>query len=414
MTRLKNNRLLFLLITGAVFFIPIGSYANNSPTWSLEKTLGRAESRVNGVGISPDTKFIAYMEKGGQVYIHRVGGDWPLIHVFHETDVHKTGDVEFTNDGQSMVYGFLNNDRDAVLQVVDVDDWEKTTRRTHSSRSGYSAGVPGDLQFSRDDRWLVTGTNSNHCYVWSTEDKYSLEKVFNPSRYSKNPSGIAISPDGEYVLVTASQGTPDVYDVGTWEKVSTLRNISRSSAPVIGENHTMVFSNKSNRVWVYEKNEDWSQVAEFKSEGTVGRSRFSTSNNWLALGDNQGNLDLVRTENWKKQETISNTQSSVTGINFSTDNKYLAYASEDKVFVHSVPSPQQKKIYSGQQLPLKELSGEKISRLILNKNDGESVLTIEYGDDSSLNVAYGNDFSLTIVDEPTEGIEVKLEPPKKN
>lgn len=390
-------------------------HAGDSSSWMLETTLDRAESRVKGVDFSSGSEYVAYMEDNGQVYVHRVGNGWPLVQVFHEPDVHRAGDVEFSHDGELLVYGFLNEKRNSILQAVKVDGWKKSTRKEHSSQSGRSAGVPADLQFTSSGRWLVSGTNSNHCYVWDVDNDFKAEKIFNPSRFAQNPTGIAIGDSGDYVLVTASQGTPDVYEVGTWERVTTLRNVTRSSAPAINKNNSMVFSDKSNRLWVYEKGEDWSEVAEFEAEGSIGRSRFSNTDHWLVFGDNEGRLGVVDSRNWVKRGIVKEAGEGITGISFSGDDEYLAYSSNDgNVYIHDVPDYSTAPKRLRDPVVLDEVAEADISELILTKDGDVSTLTIKYGADSTVDVSYGSEYSLVVEDTPGGKVKFKIEDGTQN
>ncbi len=413
-----NRVLLLVVILNCLLFLfpkyVISSPEQESPTadssWNLETILDRSSSRVTGVGFSPDDRYVAYMEKSGRVYIHRVGGDWPLVKIFYEPDIHIGGDVEFSPDGKWFVYGLLKENRDAVLQVINVEDWTKDIRKTHSSQSGRSAGTLINLQFSDDNKWLVSGTNSNHCFVWDVKNDFSLVHVFNPGRYGANPSQAAISDDGKYLLITSSTNAPTVYKIGTWKKVTVLKNLPYSGAPAFGENNEAFFADRSNNWWVYVPGPGWTEVVEREAARRVIRSGFSNSGRWLALADAEGHLEIIGTVNWQRKIVLKEAKDIIGGISFSAADDYLAYTSRDNnVYIHSVPKQYcEISERDDNYLELIDLDSSDISELNLEFNEDKSTLTIHYGDKSELALSYGEGSSLMIEDTPGGKLKIEL------
>jgi WD40 repeat protein len=136
--------------------------------------------------------------------------------------------IGFSADGSRFALGIV----DMGVIIYDTTTWEEV------SRINYPELSIGMAAFSRDGKWVVTGTIDEHTviYVWNAQAGQQIGILDNEMRYADS---LSLSPDGQLLFVIGSFPEPQenvipetsgahltVWNTSTWQVAGYMRNIS--------------------------------------------------------------------------------------------------------------------------------------------------------------------------------------------
>lgn len=204
--------------------------------------------------------------------------------------------VEFSADGKLLVTGnglgkaFVLNAADGTIKstftYITAEDLNRIPINDVSSISG---GRTKSLEvecgaFTPDGRFLALGGNLNGVKIFDLTDNTLVRHI----KVDEEVDGLGISPNGRFFAYAAFR-----------------------SAIVLGINN-------------------WSTLQKVKYGQEIGGSvvnsvDFTTDGNFMVIGGNSGNVQLISTKNW---ETVGNGQiqntSSIKSVRFSPDGSFIA------------------------------------------------------------------------------------------
>jgi WD40 repeat protein len=200
-------------------------------TWDAAKDSPFAASRLlssvtlpisgdayDGVGISPDFKYLATGQNDGTVQIwDATSGKQLLSFKGHPSDAFLN---RYSSDSTRILttsYG------DLTAKVWDIASALKTgTPPTHEliSMSGHGNGI-NDAAFSPDGKRIATGTTLDGLIrIW---DEATGKELMTLSGHTSSIFALAFSPDSEHLVSGSRDLTAKIWDVETGKELFTLR-----------------------------------------------------------------------------------------------------------------------------------------------------------------------------------------------
>jgi WD40 repeat protein len=173
--------------------------------------------------VSPDGREFGLGSAAGRVRVlDLASGRVRPLHGGHRGEVSR---LLFAPDGRTLVTA----GHDGQILVWDVD-----RGRVEQRFAGHSREIDG-LDLTADGRTLVSASIDGRAILWDLAGDRRLDKRFStgtPFDVSFTPRGIAVSPDGETLALTHSDGTVDLIDAATLQRRSVLRALDAPATAV--------------------------------------------------------------------------------------------------------------------------------------------------------------------------------------
>ncbi|MHC4506576.1 MAG: WD40 repeat domain-containing protein, partial [Planctomycetota bacterium] len=182
-------------------------------TWdvSLRKRVGnvrRHRRLVLCVAYSPDGRYLATGSTDGRAVVWDVKAEklsrmleWPITtHVLAAT---------FSSDGKVLALGLARKSGSSWKGAVDL--WDVERGKKIGVLEGHKNAV-GHVAFSRDGRWLATGSYDSTAALWDTRTGKMVRKFDGPLG---KLNAVAFSPDGRYLASGTDHGTLAIWSART-------------------------------------------------------------------------------------------------------------------------------------------------------------------------------------------------------
>jgi len=200
-----------------------------------------------------------------------------------------------------------------------------TTQRVHAT-----ANCP-DIKFSNNNSYVAIACDDNNLYINNTSDWSSVDVLGNAGGdvqsvcFNSSDELMAFCSDDKdhkiFVYNWSTKAIQHTFDYGPHgypKIVSFSNNDEWLSIGNIDGNHTIVSTS------------DWSTVHEFTTTGGSYEGAFSNDSSYFAYSDkNAPNVTIVWTSNWTTNVVIPSNYftTDVTGIDFSNNGNYIAVGS---------------------------------------------------------------------------------------
>lgn len=195
------------------------------------------------------------------------------------------------------------------------------------------------LAFSKDSRWLATGSDDFTVYLWDLNRSDFADEPFILPDHKGYINVVDFSPDSHWLVTASSDNTARLWDL-------TSENPSLSSIVLEGHDHSVVSAafSRDNR-WLMTGSNDavirlWDLTSADPSQASIlleGHTRqilaadFSADGRWLVTGSADGTARL-----WDLQATptsslqLSGHSGYVLDVALSNDNRWLATSGADE------------------------------------------------------------------------------------
>ena len=201
------------------------------------------------------------------------------------------------------------------------------------------SGAVTSLAFSRDGKWLASGSSDNSAMLWEVESGRHARTL---RGHGQEVSAVAFSPDGKLVASAGEDGTIKIWEVGTGQEVVVLADVEAGWK-------AMQFSPDSRQItcWRWFRNpraglehteKTWDlrtqQIVRQRKEHLAAGAPAVTSpdGRWVASPSWSPEEYWVKLYDTKTQDfkLLSAHKGEVLAVMFSPDSRLLASASRDK------------------------------------------------------------------------------------
>ncbi len=280
--------------------------------------------RVASVAFSPDGAWIATADRGGTVRMWRLNpdsgesrSDDAFVWTAHEGRAYS---VCFSPDGGSVI---------SVGEDGAMTAWSPLSRvlRKNLRNARLTSHSISDFTFTPDSRFLVTVDDNGGPRLW---DPVTGTHVSTLEKDQRTPSAVAVSPKGKIAAVGDLEGYVQLWDL---ENRSLL---TEWDSDEFGIAYRLVFSPDGARLAV---EYGYSEVVLFDAlsgkrvdglpslQGSI--SAFSPDNARLASTDETW-IDVWDLATGEKLHTLQGHTTTIRGIAYSPDGRWLASGSEDR------------------------------------------------------------------------------------
>lgn len=193
------------------------------------------------------------------------------------------GALAFSPDGKYLAAGFgSKNMLVPPGQQTPLKVWDVATRRLIHRLSGHT-GYCVSLDFSRDGKFLASGSRDGTAIVWSTSTWKAAQTLKNPDQDSvfSNPGQVAMvecvafSPDSKMLALANREGTVQLWDVASGQLVESLKGHSSCVSAVAfspdGRTLASGGTDETVRLWNVETRRELMQLDQ--GEQNVGQVR---------------------------------------------------------------------------------------------------------------------------------------------
>ncbi len=289
-----------------------------------KQTLTGHTHSVERLALSKNTKLLASGGADGKIIL------WDTQTLTPTRELKKYGD--------SMVNGLVFIDKDTRL-VSSGDDfalrlWDVDSGRTlrvfegHSGRVRALAAVAGSEQVCS-----VSNDRTLHCWKMTLSNHQKMED--DPSFAKLNNTATAISADGRYVVLGSATGKLQVYDRKAGDLSAPVKGHDgriSESALVFSPDNQSLFSagyDKKLKRWSWQagqlgqaENIQADQIAEF---GVISKLTFSPDGKWLILGNEEGGLAVLTTQDYS-QYSADTVNAQIVALSFDRTGQRLLVA----------------------------------------------------------------------------------------
>jgi WD40 repeat protein len=236
-----------------IWRIPAADIAQSSDGAEGE-VIFTANSLTYGTAISPDSKWVAAVEddpenpQSNRAILVSLDGatQFPLLHGGKVTGIGfdmdsqlaltagHNGLVSFwdVRSGEKQPFDLDNAEPVRSLAVSPLDSltaaglhnrtrvWNIHTRQPVADLTKQMGDIIS-LAFSKDGKWLATGSAEGTVVLWSVEGT-SFTQTGDPLRLNGRPEALAFSPDGKWLVGGSSSGFANLWDVSTVQELARI------------------------------------------------------------------------------------------------------------------------------------------------------------------------------------------------
>ena len=273
---------------------------------------------VTSVSFHPDSKTIVSASRDGTIKLWRIDGT--LIKTLEKAHNSWVNTVKFSPDGQTIVSGGEDN----LIKLWRSDGSLLKTLTEHQGRIT-------QIKFSLDGKFIFSISDDKTVKIWDKQGKLLQTR----SGYSGEFNSISINSKNNLLAIANSQGIEIVRFAPTFignsqvlQKIPNNRaKINDISFSPDGEFIASASNDKSVRIWQIKKTIPQNQEADNISSVAVNSQKSSEIS--FANAGWDGKIYLRR-QDGSLLKTLSGHEYPVTAINFSSNGKFLASASNDK------------------------------------------------------------------------------------
>ena len=164
---------------------------------TLMSVLGRHDSAIDTIALSPDGRWVASSNPDGSMQIFDVEGKCP------PRELGETGTMfflAFTADGRSVI---------SFLGGGEIEEWDAQGQRPPRELGRHKRHGAGGAAMSPDRRWVITGGGDGRYQVWDLAGRCPPREF---GSYNGNFVDLAFTPDGRRVVISGSDGGVRVHD----------------------------------------------------------------------------------------------------------------------------------------------------------------------------------------------------------
>jgi WD40 repeat protein len=230
--------------------------------------------------------------------------------------------VAFSPDGRHLASG----DLDGEVKIWDA----RTGDQRHTFRAHDGAIMA--LAFSPDGKCLATGTRygQDSVKVWDVSTGRLLHTL---AGHANGIEGLAFSPDGERLGSAGVDRTVRLWDVASGQEVLTYREhvqplaVNGLAFCAGGRRLTSVSVDGVVKVWEAATGQT---VSTFQGGLWVSCVAFSRDGQWLALGGEDGAVEVYQADPWQEVRSLEAHLSVVRYLALSPDGRRLASSGDDR------------------------------------------------------------------------------------
>jgi WD40 repeat protein len=315
---------------------PAQTGTSNNPTTVVADEIRNSAGDV--LFPSAESTLLAYGSSDNNVYVHDVGGSFPL----DTTLTQATGDidagVEFSSDNSLVAYG--SNDNNVYIHNVG-GGFPLNTTLTESESS-----VRGDVTFSPNDSLIAHSTDEGNVYVHDVGGSFPLNETLSASNKSRIRGGPSFSPDNSFIAYGNTDGNVYVHDVGGSFPLNTTLTQPNSSArnvSFLSGISMLGYGSSEGNVYLHDVGGGFplNTTLTQSTSSVRGNVVISPDNSFIAYGDDVGDVFVHDVGgNFPLNKKLTEPDSVVRIAAFSAGNNFFMVndRSTDGIYIYDVPS----------------------------------------------------------------------------
>lgn len=337
----------------------LASFGSNDKSVRLwDVKTGRSKANISGcssdirsLAISPDGKTIAAGEVNGKVTLLSTGRKKRIAtlvgHTLAPSDVREPGSVlslAFSPDGKTLASG----SRDTTIRL-----WNVKKQKHKVTLNGHKGRVTC-LTFSPDGKTVASGASVTH---WSSDSDIHLWDADSGRHKStiKTPTltyTVAFSPDNQTLASIGNDRKVHICDTKTGElkrilanQTNQLRTFTVNSKVVFAPGERIVYENKNGTIAIRNYITDTKKVLLQNYHDKISHIDISPDWNTLAI-QYYKTVRLYDIDTGTYKVTLSGDSGHIDSMEFSSDGKLFATASEDNIYLFEMKTGEQIATYT--------------------------------------------------------------------
>ena len=184
------------------------------------------------------------------------------------------------------------------------------------------------VSFSRDGKYLATGSGDNTAKLWSMETQAEIHTF---TSHTNSVTSVSFSSDGKYLATGSQDNTAKLWSMETQAEIHTFIGHTNSvtSVSFSSDGKYLATGSQDNtaKLWSMETQ---AEIHTFTGHtNSVTSVSFSSDGKYLATSSQDNTAKLWSMETQAEIHTFTGHTNSVTSVSFSSDGKYLATGSYD-------------------------------------------------------------------------------------
>ena len=255
--------------------------------------------------------------------------------------------------------------------------WETSTGKEIHTLKGHGSSVKG-VAVSPDGHFIVScGSYDGTIQVWETSTGKEIHTL---KGHGSSVKGVAVSPDGHFIVSCGSyDGTIKVWETVTGQEIRTLKGYTSSSGVAISPDGRFIISGSSdNTVKVWEVSTG-KEIRTFESHTSSVNAVAVSPDGRFIISSSRDNTVKVWKFDLSENRFIFSTSSKghsdiIHGITVSPDSKFVVSASRDKTLkIWELTTGEELKTLVGHTATINGVSVSPNSRLVISGSDDETV-----------------------------------------
>ena len=337
----------------------LASFGSNDKSVRLwDVKTGRSKANISGcssdirsLAISPDGKTIAAGEENGKVTLLSTERNKRVAtlvgHTLAPSDIREPGSVlslAFSPDGKTLASG----SRDTTIRL-----WNVKTQKHKVTLNGHKGRVTC-LTFSPDGKTVASGASYTH---WSSDSAIRLwdadscrhKSTINTHSFTYT---VAFSPDNQTLASIGKDGIVHIWDIRTGElkrslthPKNQLRTLTVDPKVVFAPGERIIYDNKSGNIAIRNHITKSEKILLQNYHDEIRHIDISPDWNTLAI-QYYKTVRLYDIDTGTHKKTISGHAGHVDSMEFSSDGKLFATASEDNIYLFDMKTGEQIATYT--------------------------------------------------------------------
>ena len=300
-------------------------------------TLTETDDRARRLAWDPWGDRVVYTANDGILYVHEVGGGWPLVDTVGHDD--HLIDLAYSTDGSQVAV----TGRDGTVLILGTNPYRTEASFTPAFDDGAAATA---VAWTGDGSRLAVGSDTGEVTVYDPADWTALRAL--DHRDAAGEHGclqVAYSPDDAHFAATLFGGKTVVYDTADWSQPAAVfddgANDHRGTAwhP---DGRYLAYGGGDDRLWI-RRVDGWESVGTSPltaASDSVWRPAFSPDGGHVAYPQHaDGACHVHRVGGgWPHVATLTAAQRTAEDASWHPHGNWLGYASRDgTVRIHSAP-----------------------------------------------------------------------------